>query len=259
MPPAAMASRVCDHHGQSGAGAGAALVGHPEHELDHARLGKLGRPAEAAPIRVVGLGQGVVAALEEGRVRRGPGRPGSGDPAARPDGVGQLLGVALEGVALLGPRRRDLAEQVGEAGPGEVGAPEEGAPVGGQEHRHRPTALAGDGLHRIHVDGVDVGALLAVDLDVDEQLVHQLGGRLVLEGLVGHDVAPVTGRVADREQDGPVLVPRPSEGRLAPWIPVDRVVAVLEQVRARLVGQVIHAGQPTIRVWTCGWTERWRW
>ena len=30
---------------------------------------------------------------------------------------------------------------------------------------------------RVHVDRVDVGALLAIDLDVDEQLVHQLRGR----------------------------------------------------------------------------------
>jgi len=32
-----------------------------------------------------------------------------------------------------------------------------------------------------HVDGVDVGALLAIDLDVDEELVHQRGDLLVLE------------------------------------------------------------------------------
>ena len=53
--------------------------------------------------------------------------------------------------------------------------------VGGQEHRHRPAALPGRGLHGLHVDGVDVGPLLAVDLDGDEVLVEVRGGRLVLE------------------------------------------------------------------------------
>ena len=38
----------------------------------------------------------------------------------------------------------------------------------GQEDGHRPAALAGHRLHRLHVDRVDVGALLAVDLDADE-------------------------------------------------------------------------------------------
>ena len=59
----------------------------------------------------------------------------------------------------------------------EVGAAEEGAAVGRQEHRHRPSALAGHGLHGVHVDGVDVGSFFAVDLDADEPLVHQRGGR----------------------------------------------------------------------------------
>ncbi len=87
----------------------------------------------------------------------------------------------------------------------EVGAAVEGHALGVEEDGHRPAALAGHRLHRLHVEGVDVGALLAVDLDVDEVLVH-VGGRLgVLEGLALHHVAPVAGRVADREQDRAVL------------------------------------------------------
>ena len=52
-----------------------------------------------------------------------------------------------------------------------------GRPSGVQPHAHRPAAAAGQRLHRLHVDRVDVGSLLAVDLHVDEQLVHQRGGR----------------------------------------------------------------------------------
>ena len=67
----------------------------------------------------------------------------------------------------------------------------------------------------VHVDRVEVGPLLAVDLDVDEALVHQRRGGRVLERLVRHHVAPVAGRVADREQDRLVLRARALE-RLRP-------------------------------------------
>ena len=85
----------------------------------------------------------------------------------------------------------------------EIGAAEERPlVVGRQEHRQRPAAAAlGQHLVRGLVDAVEVGALLAVDLDVDEQFVHQRRRRGVLEGLVRHHVAPVAGRVADRQQD----------------------------------------------------------
>ena len=56
------------------------------------------------------------------------------------------------------------------------------------------------------------------------------GGVRVLEGFVRHDVAPVAGGVADREQDGLVRRPRLGQRRLAPGPPVHRVVGVLEQV-----------------------------
>ncbi len=88
---------------------------------------------------------------------------------------------------------------------GEVGPAEERSPVRGEEHAHGPPARTGDGLDGLHVDGVDVGALLAVHLDGDERGVELRGRGRVLERLVGHDVAPVAGRVADGEEDGLVL------------------------------------------------------
>ena len=128
------------------------------------------------------------------------------------------------------PEARHAAALVGR----EVGAAVEGHAVGVEEDGHRPAALAADRLHRLHVDRVDVGPLLAIDLDVDEVLVHVGGGLRVLEGLALHHVAPVAGRVADREQDRAVLLARPRQRLLAPGVPVDRVVAVLEQVWAGL-------------------------
>ena len=55
----------------------------------------------------------------------------------------------------------------------EVGAGVERHAVGREEHVQRPAAAAGHRLDGVHVDRVDVGALLAVDLDADEALVHQ--------------------------------------------------------------------------------------
>ena len=121
----------------------------------------------------------------------------------------------------------------------EIGAAPDRLAAGRQEHGQRPAALLAERMQRRHVDLVDVGTLLAVDLDVDEQAVHHRRGRVVLEALVGHDVAPVAGGVADREQDRLVVARGLGERRLAPRAPVDRVVLVLEQVRARLVAEQV--------------------
>jgi hypothetical protein len=94
-------------------------------------------------------------------------------------------------------------------------------------------------LRGAHVDRVDVGALLAVDLHRHEVLVQEGGGDGVLEGLVLHHVAPVAGRVADGEEDRPVLTSRPLERLVAPGVPVDGVVGVLEEVGARLLGETV--------------------
>ena len=177
-------------------------------------------------------------------------------PASPPRPGPQLVAPAREGVDHRfhhHPEARHPAPLVGR----EVGAAVEGHAVGVAEDRHRPAAVAGHRLHRLHVEGVDVGALLAVDLDVDEVLVHVGGGLGVLEGLVLHHVAPVAGGVADREQDRAVLVAGAGQRLLAPRVPVDRVVAVLKQVGAGLPRRAVrHELQPTYgyleaHYWSC--------
>ncbi len=54
----------------------------------------------------------------------------------------------------------------------EVGSAVEGHAVRVAEGRERPPALAGHALDRLHVDRIDIRALLAVDLHADEALVH---------------------------------------------------------------------------------------
>ena len=138
--------------------------------------------------------------------------------------------------------RHLVARRLGEVGAGEEG----GQGLGVQKHGQRPTARAlGQNLVGRLIDLVEVGTLLPIDLDVDEPIVHHLGGVGVLEGLVGHHVAPVTGGIADRQQDGLAALPRLAERLLVPRLPMHRVIRMLAQVRAGLRVQAI-AHQPTL-------------
>ena len=240
MPPASIPSRVAlDHLGLA--------AGHQQLQRGGGR--ELRRAAEAA---VAAVGRSPAGAARPRSRSASPGRSTRLDVADRAQPgthlrrpLADLLALGLEGVDDRfhhHPEARHAAALVGR----EVGAAVEGDAVGVEEDGHRPAAVAADLLHRLHVDGVDVGALLAVDLDADEVLVH-VGRRLwVLEGLALHHVAPVAGRVADREQDRHVLIARPPQRLRAPRIPVDRVVPVLEQVGAGLLGKAIrHPSEPT--------------
>ena len=181
-----------------------------------------------------------------GRAARRGARPAPCDPG-RPV---SWSACSSEVVALRVPELVDPLAQLDEADhPAapllrEVGAGEEGPAVGGADHGHGPAAVAGHRLRGLHVDVVDVGALLAVDLHVDEVAVHHRRHLVVLEALVGHHVAPVAGRVADRDEQRHVPVGRRLERLLTPRVPVDGVVGVLAQVRAGLVGQSVHPAHP---------------
>ena len=67
-----------------------------------------------------------------------------------------------------------------------------------EKHRQRPAALFAKAVQRAHVDRINVGTLFAIDFDVDEELVHDAGGRLIFEAFVGHHMAPVAGGIPDR-------------------------------------------------------------
>ncbi len=224
-------------------GAGAGVVA--QQELQRHRRRELRRAAESAALGVVGPGQvpqrGAEFALARGAAV-GPGvRPGPLAEFAH-DPVGDLghLGAAvLPG----GDHAVQHLHEAGQAVPGlgrEVRAEVERLALGRQEHRHRPAALAGGRLHRLHVHRVDVGALLAVHLHRDEVGVEVVGRGRVLEGLVGHHMAPVTANCNRRQQNGYVTPPRLLERLRRPGPPVDGVVGVLEEVRGGRVSQAVH-------------------
>jgi hypothetical protein len=94
-------------------------------------------------------------------------------------------------------------------------------------------------LDGAHVNLVEVGALLAVNFDVDELLVHQARDLLVLERLALHHVAPVAGRVADAQKNRLVLAFRFFQSLVAPRVPVHGVVRVLQEIRAGLLRETV--------------------
>ena len=140
---------------------------------------------------------------------------GTGGLGLAVDELDDLVGVLGDLVTLRAPELLAVSHDVVEARTTAdrsrriVRAAEVRLEVGRQEHAHRPTTVAvvhaDDGRH---VDLVDVGSLLAVDLDAHELLVEHLRDRLVLEALAFHHVTPVAGAVADREEDRFLLLLR---------------------------------------------------
>jgi len=161
------------------------------------------------------------------------------------DRVGHRVGLLDHGAAAPLPGLADRGQHPREAGPAdpiprrEIGAREERLEVVGQEQRVGPAALMGEELRGGHVDLVEVGTLLAVELDRDEAGVELARDLRVGEALALHHVAPVAGGVAHREEDRLVLAARLLERLLPPRVPVDGVAGVEQQVGARLPGQAV--------------------
>ncbi len=150
-------------------------------------------------------------------------------------------------VPAFGPRLADRGEHLTERGLGrargrrEVGAGVENAPLGRGEDRQGPPEVRGEGGCRVEIGGVDVGMLLAIDLDRHEAGVEFGSGLGVLERLARHHVTPVAGAVADRDHHGDVSLGRERERLGPPGEPRDGIVGVGPQVGARGVREAVHA------------------
>ena len=183
-------------------------------------------------------GDGVIAQL------RVECRAGAREPDAhRLQLAGDLVGGLLHLGAALRPglcdRRNQLQERIFRV----VRAAEEGPPVGGEEAGHRPAALTGQRDGRIHVDRVQIGSFLAVDLDAHEVVVDGGGDLVVGKRFVGHHMTPVARRVADRQQDRNVPTGGLGQRLGGPLLPVHRVVGVLAQVRTGGPAQGVTPGR----------------
>ena len=241
MPPSQMRSSVSSTSSKKRASP-RAQPGPPEH-FEHRGLRKFRRAAQAA---VAPDRSRRRAAARRGRVRRAPittlpcrARALVGEPRH------QGGAVLVDACRLFAEQPRDLAQHVDESRAAvarrlrKISAAPDRLAVGGEKHGQRPAALLAQMMQRRHVDLVDVGALLAIDFDVDEQLVHHRGGGGILEAFVRHDVAPVAGGVADRQQDRLVGALRLGQRLRSPWPPVDRIVLVLQQIRAGFLRQAV--------------------
>jgi len=122
----------------------------------------------------------------------------------------------------------------------EIGAAPERLSARREKHRERPTRAFTHRLQRAHVDCIDVGPLFSIDLDVDEMSIHERGRVGILEALACHDVAPVTGCIADAEEDRLRFPLSERESRVAPREPLHGIRAVLPQVRALFVRECVH-------------------
>ena len=157
-----------------------------------------------------------------------------------PDRGGQLARLLRDArrvlqVGLAQPpqqRQEPLARPAVAVSRREVGAAEERRALGREPDAHRPSAGPGERLHRAHVDGVDVGALFAIDLDADVVTVQVAGDLLVLERLDLHHVAPVAGGVTDRHEERQAPAAGLGERLVAPGVPVDGIVGVLQEIGA---------------------------
>ncbi len=209
---------------------------------EEGRVGELAALAEAALDHVAGRAE-----REHGGAEHVLGELAALAPAIRVGGdLGeQLAAVPGEARGVVAEALIDLAEHVGEAGAAslgdarEVGAAEDGLEVRREDHRERPACRLAQPLHRLDEERVEIGPLLAVDLDGDEAGVEEARGVVVLEGLLLHHVAPVAGGVAHGHEEEAALAARAIEGLGAPRVPVDGVVRVLLEVRARLPDQVV--------------------
>ena len=227
---------------RSGTGACGARVPVAQQPRDRRRMRKFRRAAEAAPVarrscaRSCGARSRAAAHRPAPAAAAGGGFRSASAATTAAAGCAQLRHVRRGSTLPRCAAGRGRRAGRGAASRRKIGAAEERPLiVVHQEHRQRPAAAAaGQHLVRELVDAVEVGAFLAVDLDVDEQLVHQRGSGGILEGLVRHHVAPVAGGVADRQQDrAAARAARASSASSPHGMPVHRVVRVLAQVGAR--------------------------
>ena len=215
--------------------------------------GKLRRAAKAAIPAVVALAEEVRRPVKKARVRRSRGRRCALQ-------CGRNAACRLQqGVPVVPPRLMDVQQQLSKPdgtvlrGLWKVGSGKERLLIGGHEDRGRPPAAAGERLTNGHIHAVNIGPLLPVHLDGDEMRIQNLRNFGVLKALVRHHVTPVAGAVADAQKHGLVLPPGLVKRLAAPWIPVDRVFRMLQQVgTCLLLEMVAHARFPPRVLPACG-------
>ena len=171
------------------------------------------------------------------------GGGGLGEQACRSlrDTVGDLRKAGV----ICAPERGDLCQHRGKSRHAvtrsrrKIGATGERPAVGQEEDGHRPTARHAHDLQCRHVVMVDIGMLLAVELDRQEGGIDPVGDFGIGKGLAGHHMAPVTGGIARGQQNRPRQPPGEREGLRVPGLPGDRLVRMSEEIGRAGGGQAV--------------------
>ncbi len=154
------------------------------------------------------------------------------------ESVGQLVAILLIGLAE-GQQQAGKSRQAAPIFGGEIGAAIKGLQIRGEKDAQGPAAMAGERLDRVHIGLIQVGALFPVQFDVDEVLVHDGGDGRIFKALVGHDVAPMAGGVADAQKDGLIFPAGPFQGLRPPGVPIHRIIGVLLQIGAGRIDETV--------------------
>ena len=213
---------------------GAAPV--PHQAIDRRRVRELGCAAKAAEVTVETLGELGSNGLNGSRAE--PSALCGGRRLEAPKNVVKASALFTNLVLLFIVVAGDALQQLAESRHpvaalfGKVSAAEERPLViGVQKHRQRPAATPlREQLVRCLIDPVDVRALFAIDLDIDELPVHEFRRGVVLERFVRHDVTPVTGRVADGQQYRLAGLSGQLEGLRTPGVPVHWIICMLQEI-----------------------------
>ena len=207
------------------------VIAQPQQKQQVVGGGELGCGAEAAGLLVIGTAQLLRRGLQLVRPRlgRGEGRLVHHKVPHLVGGGKQILPVPVP-LGRNGPQQGDQPRLTMAAFPGNIGAGKEGQLLRRHDDGQGPAAVAGEGHTHLHIHAVHIGPLLPVHLHRHIVAVQQRRHLLILKALMGHHMAPVTGGIADGQEDGLVLLLCLVKCFRPPGQPVHRVFTVLAQI-----------------------------
>ena len=213
-----------------------------EQERQQFGVKELRLAAEAAIITVKGarpLAGGIFTGIEPGVL----GRAGRlvRRIVEQPGAVG--LRIGNDGVALVAPGAGDAVQHLEETRVAALGG---GGEIAGGEYRHavrrqdKQRRVAASPRHRQHdvaEMAVEIGALLAVDEDADIIPPERLDDAGIFQGGARQHMAPMTGSIAEGEENQLVIPIGRGQRFAVPGLPTDGVLGMRGEIGAGRIGK----------------------
>ena len=153
--------------------------------------------------------------------------------------AGDLVSLGTQRTLLTAPLVDHHLHNLGKPGRGNVGAPQNQVAFRDQEYTQGPAPATATDLHGSHVDLVQVRAALPIHFDVDKVLIEIGGDAQIFKDLLLHHMTPVATGVTDGEKNQLVFAFGGGQRLLAPRVPVDRVVGMVQQIGRVLQNQSV--------------------